>query len=265
MITIENFKELAKKVIEKLEGGYYHPNMLKKNPSKFKGYETSGETMYGLDRHAGHDIYYSTPRKAKGVFDNLKYIDNGSYRYKSDAAKNFWTAIDNANAKNNWEWGNMGGGIKPELIDSVSKIMYPQFNDNSRRYLSKASQDLIAKDDRLLFNFIYATWNGQGWFRKFATDFNSKVASGERNLDNLVKYTIDLRTKEGLNKGDRPNSLIKQGGEKIAEFIDELKNKSKTIFNFANQSIKSYPIVDFLLTLVVVMSGYYLVKTIRKK
>ena len=105
MITIENFKELAKKVFEKLEGGYYHPNMLKKNPSKFKGYETSGETMYGLDRHAGHDIYYSTPRKAKGVFDNLKYIDNGSYRYKSDAAKNFWTAIDNANAKNNWEWG----------------------------------------------------------------------------------------------------------------------------------------------------------------
>ena len=241
MINFDNFKYVTSIVIDKLEGGYYHPNMLKDGRVKDKRYSKSGETMFGIDRSKGGAINDTT------------------------AGRKFWGAIDNSNGRKNWEWNYMGGNLKPQLMDSVSEMIYPKFKDNSRRYLSKASQDLIAQDDRLLFNFIYATWNGEGWFRKFATDFNSKVASGEKNLDNLVQYTIDLRTKEGLNKGDRPNSLIKQGGQKIAEFIDELKNKSTQVFEFTNQSIKGSPIVDFLLALAIVMSGYYLVKTIRNK
>jgi len=240
-IDIDKFKALTDVVISKMEGGYYHPNMLKDGRVKDKRYSKSGETMFGIDRSTGGAINDTT------------------------AGRKFWGTIDNSNGRKNWQWNYMGGNLKPQLMDNVSEMMYPQFKDNSNRYLSKASQDLIAQDDRLIFNFIYATWNGQGWFKKFATDFNSKVASGERNLDNLVQYTIDLRTKEGLKNGDRPNSLIKQGGEKIASFIDELKNKSTKVFNFANQSMKSYPIVDFLLTLAIVMSGYYLVKTIRNK
>jgi len=241
MINFDNFKYVTSIVIDKLEGGYYHPNMLKDGRVKDKRYANSGETMFGIDRKAGGTI-------------NVTPI-----------GKKFWALIDGANAKNNWDWGYRGGSLKTQLMDYVSQMMYDVYKYNANRYLSPKSQEIINSDNRLLFNFIYASWNGSGWFRKFATDFNKKVASGETNTDNLTKFVIYLRTKEGLTSGSAPNSLIKQGGQKIAEFIDELKNKSTQVFEFTNQSIKGSPIVDFLLALAIVMSGYYLVKTIRNK
>lgn len=240
-VDLERFKALTDVVISKLEGGYYHPDMLKDGRVKDKRYGNSGETMFGIDRLKGGTINDTT------------------------AGRKFWGAIDNSNGRKNWRWNYMGGNLKPSLIDSVAEMMYPQFNDNSRRYLSKASQDLIAQDDRLIFNFIYATWNGPGWFKKFATDFNSKVASGERNLDKLVQYTIDSRTKEGLRSGDRPNSLIKQGGEKIAGFINSLKSGAIKYGGMSVQSIRENPIIGTLIVASMILASWYLIKTIRNK
>ena len=49
-------------VIENFEGGYFHPDMYKANPSFFNkngtvdnAYARSGETMFGFDRVAGGD------------------------------------------------------------------------------------------------------------------------------------------------------------------------------------------------------------------
>jgi hypothetical protein len=240
-IDIDKFKALTDVVISKMEGGYYHPDMLKDGRVKDKRYGGSGETMFGIDRLKGGSINDTT------------------------AGRKFWGAIDDSNGRKNWRWNYLGGNLKPKLIDSVSEMMYPQFNDNSRRYLSKASQDLIAKDDRLIFNFIYATWNGPGWFKKFATDFNSKVASGERNLDKLVQYTIDSRTKEGLRSGSSPNSLIKQGGEKIAGFINSLKSGTIKGGQMAIQSIRENPIIGTLIVASMILASWYLIKTIRNK
>jgi hypothetical protein len=202
---LEKFKAITDIVIEKMEGGYYHPNMKAANPKKFKSYGNSGETMFGIDRVAGDAIN------------------------KTAIGKKFWKLIDQADAKNNWSWMFMGGSLRSELTDLVVKIIYPEFKYLSKLYLSKKAQEIIFTDDRLLFNFIYATWNGSGWFQKFATDFSDKIADGERNLDKLVKYTLDLRTKEGLIKGLPANSLIKQGGLKIAKFIDTLKTNTSNI------------------------------------
>jgi hypothetical protein len=54
----------------------------------------------------------------------------------------------------------------------------------------------------------------------------------------------DLRTTEGLKKGSAPNSLIKQGGEKIKKFIETLKSA-----NNIQKAIVGTPIIITLIVL----------------
>lgn len=225
-----NFVNITKLVIDKLEGGYYHPDMLQDGRVKDSRYSSSGETMYGLDRHAGHSLYYSTPRKSDKVQSNLKYIYNGSYEYKNQASKDFWTTIDKLNARKNWSWNYMPKGeLKDKLQKLTAEIMYPNYEKFANRYLSQKSKEIVEKDNRLLFNFIYATWNGEGWFKTFAQKMNDAVESGVEDTDKLTKVVIDARiNNESKNKGAR--SLIAQGGQKIASFIDTLKGKTKTAY-----------------------------------
>lgn len=203
-------------VIDKLEGGYFHPDMRTRNPSKFGAYGRSGETMFGLDRHAGHDLYYSTPRKSSDVTTNLKYIYNGSYKYKSEDAKEFWTTIDKANARKNWAWLYKGGDLYNRLKKLAGGIMLPHYNYLANKYLSEKSRQIIESDPRILFHFIYACWNGSGWFKKFATKFNQAVASGITNKNALLNVAIKSRTDSG-------NNLIATGGRKINAFIYDFK------------------------------------------
>ena len=220
----DKFKTVTKLVIDKLEGGYFHPNMRTANPKKFGPYHRSGETMFGLDRHAGHGLYYSTPRKSDDVLSNLKNIESGVYTYKSLEAKEFWTTIDTANAKNNWQWLYRGGGLENKLKDLTAEIMLPSYEANAKNYLDATAREIVEKDNRLLFHFIYASWNGSGWFKKFATDMNKAVSSGITDADKLSQVALDSRLKEGLKKGSLPNSLIAQGGNKIAKIFDSLKD-----------------------------------------
>lgn len=214
----EKFAILSNIVIDKLEGGYYHPNMKLRNPKKFAKMGNSGETMYGIDRVHGDKIN------------------------KTPAGLKFWQIIDNANAKNIWPWLYMGGNLESELKKLVVEIIYPEFLKLEKRFLSKQAQELIQTDNRLFFHFVYATWNGSGWFQKFATDFSNKIASGETNINNLVKYLNDLRTKEGLRRGSPPNSLIKQGGEKIKQFLESLQNSE-----IVQTATKGAPLILILL------------------
>lgn len=218
----DKFKSVTKLVIDKLEGGYFHPNMRTANPKKFGAYHRSGETMFGLDRHAGHGLYYSTPRKSDDVLRNLKHIESGVYTYKSLEAKEFWTTIDTANAKNNWQWLYRGGGLEDKLKDLTAEIMLPTYERNATNYLDAKAKEIVEKDNRLLFHFIYASWNGSGWFKKFASDMNKAVSSGITEADKLSQVALDSRLKEGLRKGSLPNSLIAQGGNKIAKIFDSL-------------------------------------------
>tara|TARA_R110000868_G_scaffold95081_1_gene261788 strand:- start:547 stop:1227 length:681 start_codon:yes stop_codon:yes gene_type:complete len=220
----DRFRNVTKLVIDKLEGGYFHPNMRTANPKKFGAYHRSGETMFGLDRHAGHGLYYSTSRKSDDVLSNLKHIESGVYTYKSLEAKEFWTTIDTANAKNNWQWLYRGGGLENKLKDLTAEIMLPSYESNAKNYLDVTAREIVEKDNRLLFHFIYASWNGSGWFKKFATDMNKAVSSGITDVDKLSQVALDSRLKEGLKKGSLPNSLIAQGGNKIAKIFDSLKD-----------------------------------------
>jgi hypothetical protein len=244
-MNLENFKKVTIQVIDNLEGGYFHPNMRTANPTKFGTYHRSGETMYGLDRFAGHDLYYKTPRKASTVLADLPYIESGVYEYKNDASREFWTTLDNINAKNVWKWNFKGGELAPRLKDLASLIIYGQFIYLFNKYLSAKAKLIVESNDKLMFHFIYATWNGSGWFQKFATIFNKEVEK-TNDVNKLITVALNSR----INSG---NDLIKQGGLKIKKLFD-------TNFNTTTaQPTNTKPKIIGLL-LIVSFLGYLYVK-----
>jgi hypothetical protein len=263
----DKFKGVTKLVIDKLEGGYFHPNMRTNNPSKFGSYHRSGETMFGLDRHAGHDLFYSTARKkgadgkAIDVVSNLKNIESGVYAYKSPEAKEFWETIDKANAKNNWKWLYRGGSSEERLKDLASEMMFKTYERNAKDFLNAETKAIVDTDNRLLFHFIYASWNGAGWFKKFAQDMNKAVASGITDTDKLSQVALDSRTKEGLKVGEPPVGLIKQGGEKIAKLFESLKNVAVE----SEELVKKNPLPTAIITAVVIVASYMIYKQLKNK
>jgi len=193
------FKEIVFKVIDKLEGGYYHPNMLKDGRVKDARYSNSGETMFGIDRLKGGSINSTA------------------------AGKRFWLLIDNAKAANNWKWNFKGGELETELKSLAAEMIEPLYNNLSKNYLTEQANEIVSKNAALLFHFVYATYNGSGWFKKFATDITTAIASGITDPVQLAKIAINSRTNEGLTKGSKPNSLIVQSGNKIADMYNILK------------------------------------------
>jgi hypothetical protein len=149
----------------------------------------SGETMFGMDRKYGKDFA------------------------KSAAGVEFWGIIDDADAKNKWKWNYKGGNLEPRLKELVSKMIKPVFDSLSNRYLSKEAQQIVKNNPKLTFNFAYATWNGPGWFQKFAKKVNDAVKDGVTDPEELAKVAIDAR----LNSG---NSIIAQGGKKVSKVMD---------------------------------------------
>ena len=81
MIDKDKFKQITNMVIDSLEGGYYHPDMLKDGRVKDARYGASGETMFGIDRLAGNSD-------------------------KTPQGKAFWKIMDDAGARKNWKWFN---------------------------------------------------------------------------------------------------------------------------------------------------------------
>jgi hypothetical protein len=183
--------ELAKLVINKLEGGYYHPDMLRDGRVKDSRYGNSGETMFGMDRK------------------------NGGNLTTSSAGKQFWSLIDNANARSSWKWNYGGGELRPQLLQLASQMIIPQYQNFSKRYLSPQALNIVNSDKALTFNFLYATWNGSGWFRKFANKINDAVNRGITLPQVLSKIALDARSQSG-------NSLIAQQTNKIGNIMNNL-------------------------------------------
>ena len=104
MVNESYFISITDTVIDKLEGGYYHPQMLQDGRVKDSRYGNSGETMFGLDRKAGA----------------------GLSKYQGWAT--FWNKIDTIGAKDKWSWNYMGGQYAPELKKLAGKIMYQSYN-----------------------------------------------------------------------------------------------------------------------------------------
>jgi murein DD-endopeptidase MepM/ murein hydrolase activator NlpD len=198
VITINDWEGVVNVVINNLEGGYYHPDMLKDGRIKDGRFSNSGETMYGLDRKAGN-IEATGP-----------------------AGKEFWSLIDAENARSNWKHNYMlkdNPSLDKKLRKLAADVMKPLFIRNSRAYLTPEAADIISKDAALTFNFAYATWNGPGWFQKFARVINDAVASGNEDPKELLKLVLARRMESG-------NSLISQGGSKVANIANRISSTS---------------------------------------
>ena len=195
-IDVKDWQGMVNLVIDKLEGGYYHPDMLRDGRVKDGRYGASGETMFGLDRKAGNNE--ATPE-----------------------GREFWAYMDSLNARSNWKWNYMakdnpevgaklrvlaGNYIKPYYASYVSKLLSPE------------AAAIVNNSAPLTFNFIYATWNGEGWFKKFANAINKSVESGNKDPKTLNDLVNQVRMGSG-------SSLISQGAPKVASVTNALAQK----------------------------------------
>jgi hypothetical protein len=188
-----NFGKAVDKIIDEFEGGYYHPDMLKDGRVKDSRYGGSGETMFGMDRQAGKQELTS-------------------------AGKEFWDLIDKENARKNWKWNYMlkdNPTLSGRLKGLITQIMEPLFKKNMERFLTPEAREIVMNNPKLYFNFAYATYNGEGWFGKFAKIINNEVANGNKNPDSLADIDI-------MNRKNSGNSLIAQGARKLDKLGDTL-------------------------------------------
>jgi len=181
-LSTTDFEKQVNKVIDNLEGGYYHPNMNKSDMGK------SGETMMGMDRKHGTGFA------------------------QTSAGKEFWKLIDDDNAKNNWKHYYMGGPLESRLRKLVVKMIQPEYERLSNSYLSKEAREIVNKSPNLMFHFIYSTWNGSGWFQKFAKKINEAVDKGVTKISDLESIAMKSRKESG-------NSIIASGGQKISKLL----------------------------------------------
>jgi len=186
-----NFGKVVDKIIDEFEGGYYHPDMLKDGRVKDSRYGGSGETMFGMDRQAGK-------------------------QESTSAGKEFWDIIDKENARSNWKYNYMlkdNPALAGKLKGLIVQIMEPLFNQYMEKYLTPESRAIVKNNPKLFFNFVYATYNGPGWFDKFAKIINNEVSNGNTNPDSLADIDI-------MNRKNSGNSLIAQGARKLEKLGD---------------------------------------------
>jgi hypothetical protein len=177
--------KITKKVIDEFEGGYWNP----KCGHTTKGMGISTETMFGLDRYNG-DIE-STPE-----------------------GKEFFRIIDNEKTKlgmeqfcKTWKWLYRGGHLEDKLKTLAAKIMKHQYDNNSKNYFSPELRKRVEDNDRLLMHFSYASWNGPGYFKKFAKSMNDGINSGKSDSE-LVKQAISDRKNTSLLNQDKVASVM---------------------------------------------------------
>lgn len=192
-LTQERFTVMTELVIDGLEGGYYHPSMKSSfNLRSQKMLGDSGETMFGLDKKHGAAL--------------SKYPE----------WKEFWALVEKGKREQPSAWSyndkDRGGIYQNELKRLASAIMYKWFNYLAGKYILLSSMDEIANDPRLIIHFSYASWNGEGWFNKFASRLNVAVQNYEGDKEMIWREAIKARTESS-------NAVIRQQGGNMLALI----------------------------------------------
>ena len=197
----DKFEYLTNIILDNIEGGYMHPDMIKdgrmKDPKNL--YKNSGETMFGIDRVAG------------GNLNNTK------------EGKEFWGLIDKEGARKKWKWNyKPSGALYDKLKQLCIDMMFVHFNNLKTTHLSIKSIPIVENNDRLLLHFTYAAWNGPGFFQTWSKEINKLVESGEINPNKLSEVALNQR----LN---HKSYLIRQGGLKIQKLFELFPQKLASV------------------------------------
>lgn len=188
----DEIKEMVKVIVSYIEGGYYNPKMKEKNPQKFKLFGSSTETLFGIDRI------------------------NGGWE-KTSAGKEFFDLLDAENASEKWEYMydlDDNPSLKNKLIDLSAQMIGQKNESNKSRFFTPEARKIVNGDAGLTFNFLYATYNGEGWFQKFAREINEAVDQGTTDPKELLKIAIDTRKQWTSNK-PHVTTLIRRTGDKV--------------------------------------------------
>jgi hypothetical protein len=196
-----DFAAVTNRVIDKFEGGYWNgptKENLEQNKSGVcndhpaKGMGRSTETLFGLDRYHGR-------------------IE------KTDAGKDFFAEIDRQKNElgmdkfcKKWKHYYRGGELEQKLKDLAIKIMEERYEKNMKNYVNDSeTKKIIESDPGLLLHMSYATWNGSGYFKRFAQNLKKAVKEGKRGKE-LIDIAVKDRYDTPFNHPDRHEAEIRR-------------------------------------------------------
>lgn len=176
-----SFKKYFDLIVDKLEGGYYNPDW---HYSSAMG--DSGETLYGLDRKHGG--------KLNETLEGLE----------------FWKIVDENKNKSSWTYNyKPSGSMGEKLKNLASKILENHYNKLSDKYLNYDTKKIVDSDGPLKGHFIYAAWNGSGFFKNFAEDINNALSNGVKDPQKLRKIAMQSRR----------NSRVSRSADKVGKLF----------------------------------------------
>jgi hypothetical protein len=185
---------VTKKVIDNFEGGYWNYWECKNHPWHSM-YKNSGETLFGLDRKAGE-------------IEKLGPEGKEFFRIIDDEKKK----LGMSNFCSKWVYDYRGGDLEEKLKDLAAKIMYNEYEKNMSNYVKDPeTKKRIEGNDGLLLHMSYATWNGPGYFQKFAEKIDKGVKEGksdEQLLDIAKNSRTNAFTGAWAKATTKVNSLI---------------------------------------------------------
>lgn len=184
IISKDKFISLTGLVIDGLEGGYYHPSMKSRFNAKSQALlGDSGETLFGIDRKHGIQL--------------AKYPEWAI----------FWAEVDGAKKVNPADFGynKRGGASEAKLKALAASIMYQWFSYLAKKYLKSEALKYISEDDRLLLHFSYSSWNGEGWFKRYANALTSAIKKYPNDKEQVFQEAYKARSKSS-------NPVIRQQG-----------------------------------------------------
>jgi len=190
-----NFREITKKVIANFEGGYWNPICHGR-----KGMGKSTETMFGLDRYNGNIESTKEGKKFFKIIDDEKIALSATTSGSGSSTK--WENMDNFCKK--WTYNYKGDSkTKQPLMDLATTIMEGRFNSYMSSFVKDPKvKEKIMNNKNLLTHMSYATWNGIGFFKKFAKRLEDKIKQRASDKE-LVDTAIQSRAETGLYNKDK--------------------------------------------------------------
>ena len=88
-------------------------------------------------------------------------------------------------------------------MDLATSIMEKRFNSYMSNFVKDPkTKEKIMKSKNLLTHMSYATWNGSGFFKKFADRLDKGIKRGAKDKE-LVDIAIQSRAETGLYNKDK--------------------------------------------------------------
>lgn len=232
-----DFAGAVEVVIDNFEGGYT-------NPSKYKQLQgdtqwaTSGETMFGIDIDNFGTPEGKEARTAYQEFWNLIHNDikvqQKALENKEKKPDDLWSRSTNILPGKPYAYSPIGYQAKerPEFAKKLKSLETIFMQARYERFMGSYDKEGIVQkfanlDKGILIHFIYAVWNGAGWFKYWVNE----------SVEFIKKNELD-----SANPQDREKLYQNLMKSRSGEYPENMKNKLKVgqtaINNIANDGVK---------------------------